>query len=98
MQVDDLILVSVDDHVVEPPHLFEGRLSAAAADAPWTGERGLVTEKMPALIEADTHAYLCGPPAMIDSAVVLLRRHGVARESIHADRFTTQHDGLAAAA
>jgi len=32
MQVDDLILVSVDDHVVEPPHLFEGRLSAKAAE------------------------------------------------------------------
>jgi predicted TIM-barrel fold metal-dependent hydrolase len=31
MQVDDLVLVSVDDHVVEPPDLFEGRLSAAAA-------------------------------------------------------------------
>ncbi|MEY2405817.1 MAG: hypothetical protein QOG39_733, partial [Acidimicrobiaceae bacterium] len=26
MQLDDLILVSVDDHVVEPPHLFEGHL------------------------------------------------------------------------
>jgi predicted TIM-barrel fold metal-dependent hydrolase len=36
MQVDDLILVSVDDHVVEPPHLFEGRLSAKAqARAPF---------------------------------------------------------------
>jgi len=32
MQVDDLILVSVDDHVVEPPHLFEGRLSKQAAE------------------------------------------------------------------
>ncbi len=32
MQVDELILVSVDDHVVEPPHLFEGRLSAAAQE------------------------------------------------------------------
>lgn len=32
MQIDDLILVSVDDHVVEPPGLFEGRLSAAAAE------------------------------------------------------------------
>jgi len=32
MQVDDLILVSVDDHVVEPPHLFEGRLSPTAAE------------------------------------------------------------------
>ena len=32
MQTDDLILVSVDDHVVEPPNLFEGRLSAKYAD------------------------------------------------------------------
>ena len=32
MQIDDLILVSVDDHVVEPPDLFDGRLSAAAAE------------------------------------------------------------------
>lgn len=29
---DDLILVSVDDHCVEPPHLFEGRLPARWAD------------------------------------------------------------------
>jgi predicted TIM-barrel fold metal-dependent hydrolase len=32
MQVEDLILVSVDDHVVEPPGLFEGRLPAQYAD------------------------------------------------------------------
>ncbi len=32
MNTDDLILVSVDDHVVEPPDLFEGRLAAAAAE------------------------------------------------------------------
>jgi predicted TIM-barrel fold metal-dependent hydrolase len=32
MQADDLILVSVDDHVVEPPDLFEGRLSKRAAE------------------------------------------------------------------
>ena len=32
MNVDDLILVSVDDHVVEPPHLFDGRLSARFRD------------------------------------------------------------------
>ncbi|MET1039436.1 MAG: amidohydrolase family protein [Acidimicrobiales bacterium] len=30
--LDDLIFVSVDDHVVEPPHLFEGRMPAAYAD------------------------------------------------------------------
>jgi predicted TIM-barrel fold metal-dependent hydrolase len=28
MQLDDMILVSVDDHVVEPPHLFETHLPA----------------------------------------------------------------------
>ncbi len=32
MRAEDLILVSVDDHVVEPPDIFEGRLSAAAAE------------------------------------------------------------------
>ena len=33
MDANDLILVSVDDHLVEPPHLFEGRLPARFADA-----------------------------------------------------------------
>jgi len=29
---DDLIIVSVDDHLVEPPHMFDGRLPARFAD------------------------------------------------------------------
>jgi predicted TIM-barrel fold metal-dependent hydrolase len=32
MNVDDLILVSVDDHVVEPPDMFEGHLPAKYKD------------------------------------------------------------------
>src|SRR5947208_3786749 len=32
IDIDDLILVSVDDHVVEPPHLFDGRLEARFQD------------------------------------------------------------------
>ena len=32
MRTEDLILVSVDDHVVEPPDLFDGRLSKRAAE------------------------------------------------------------------
>ena len=40
MEMDDLILVSVDDHVVEPPNMFEGRLPAKYADqAPRVVER-----------------------------------------------------------
>jgi predicted TIM-barrel fold metal-dependent hydrolase len=33
MKAEDLILVSVDDHLVEPPNMFEGRLPAKFADA-----------------------------------------------------------------
>jgi predicted TIM-barrel fold metal-dependent hydrolase len=33
MNARDLILVSVDDHLVEPPHMFEGRLPARYAEA-----------------------------------------------------------------
>jgi predicted TIM-barrel fold metal-dependent hydrolase len=33
MQVDDMIFISVDDHVVEPPDMFEGRVAAKYQDA-----------------------------------------------------------------
>lgn len=64
-------------------------LSDAASDDTWTGARGLVTDQIPALLEAGAHAYLCGPPGMVDSAVALLRQHGVGQQCIHADRFVT---------
>ncbi len=32
VNIDDMILVSVDDHVIEPPGIFEGRLPARYAD------------------------------------------------------------------
>ena len=32
MNIDGLVLVSVDDHVVEPPHMFDDRLPAKYAD------------------------------------------------------------------
>lgn len=73
-------------------------LSAAADDAPWKGERGMVGDKIPSLIEPGSHAYLCGPPQMIDACTALLQQHGVSREHIHADRFTTLHDAPAVSA
>ncbi len=33
MQLEDLIFVSVDDHVLEPPDMFEGRMPCAYADS-----------------------------------------------------------------
>jgi NAD(P)H-flavin reductase len=74
------------------PFRFVPVLSAAGDGATWTGERGLVTEKIPGLLEPGSHALLCGPPAMIDSAVAVLREQGVRRDYIHFDRFTTQAD------
>ena len=32
MNIDDLILVSIDDHVVEPADMFDGHVPAAYAD------------------------------------------------------------------
>lgn len=32
MNIDDLILVSVDDHVVEPPDMFHGHIPAKYKD------------------------------------------------------------------
>lgn len=72
-------------------------LSAADDDGSWIGARGLVTEKIPELLEPGAHGYLCGPPAMIDSAIDLLEQQGVAREHIHFDRFTTLADTAAVA-
>ena len=80
------------------PFKFMPVLSAAAADATWQGERGLVIDKIPMVMAAGTHAYLCGPPPMIDSAVALLKLHGIPAEHIHADRFTTLQDAVAVAA
>lgn len=73
-------------------------LSAETVPASWQGKRGLVVDQIPALLEAGTHAYLCGPPPMIDNATALLKLHGLASEHIHADRFTTLHDTVAVAA
>lgn len=68
---------------------FVSVLSAVPPGAEWAGERGLVTDHIPAFLEDGAHAYLCGPPAMVDAAVAALRARGVAAEHIHADRFTT---------
>ena len=32
MRIEDMILVSVDDHVIEPPDMFDGRLPAKYQD------------------------------------------------------------------
>jgi CDP-4-dehydro-6-deoxyglucose reductase len=64
-------------------------LSEEPEDSDWTGLRGMVTDQITAqsLDWANTQAYLCGPPPMIDAAIDVLNRQGVGREHIHFDKF-----------
>ena len=64
-------------------------LSEEPEDSDWTGLRGLVTEHIAtqSLGWADTQAYLCGPPPMIDAAIEVLKKLDVSEENIHFDKF-----------
>jgi NAD(P)H-flavin reductase/ferredoxin len=73
------------------PFRFVPVLSNEPAGSAWTGARGLVTEHLDE-IGADAHAYVCGPPAMVDAAEAALRQRGVATEHMHSDRFSDQRD------
>ena len=70
-------------------------LSEAQGDASWQGAQGLVTERLSHVLEPGMHAYLCGPPGMIDAATAQLQQAGLPKAHIHADRFTTRHDAVA---
>lgn len=56
----------------------------------WPGARGLVTELISAarFPHLDScHAYLCGPPRMIDAALPILSKAGIPHAHIHYDKF-----------
>ena len=65
-------------------------LSEPAADDGWDGETGLITEvvKRHASDMTGAHAYVCGPPPMVEAAVPLLATLGVAEKRIYYDKFT----------
>ena len=76
-------------------------LSDEAQDSAWRGERGLVTDAIAKLgdggrFEPADQAYLCGPPAMIDAAIMRLSGLGMADNHIFLDKFldaSTQSGG-----
>ncbi len=57
----------------------------------WTGEVGMITDVVkrnePSLEGMD--AYVCGPPPMVDAAILVLTALGVREENIFYDKFTT---------
>ena len=66
-------------------------LSEPADDEEWDGETGLITEvvKRHASDLRGAHAYVCGPPPMVEAALPLLATLGVEEKRIYYDKFTT---------
>ena len=68
-------------------------LSAEPAGSDWSGRRGLIADHLPDVLGAaiaTQQAYLCGPPAMVDTCAAALVAAGVPAGEIHADRFLDQ--------
>jgi propane monooxygenase reductase subunit len=57
----------------------------------WSGETGLITDVVKRLTGglAGAHAYVCGPPPMVEAAIPLLETLGVPGKRIYYDKFTT---------
>ncbi len=61
------------------------------ADGDWDGEVGFITDVLKRY-EVDlrgAHAYLCGPPPMVEAAMPLLATLGAPEKHIYYDKFTT---------
>lgn len=66
-------------------------LSEPAPDDAWDGEVGLITDVM-ARRENDlgkAHAYVCGPPPMVEAAIAALSSLGTQEARVYFDKFTT---------
>jgi NAD(P)H-flavin reductase/ferredoxin len=76
---------------------FSPTLSEEPEASDWNGARGMVTEwidKQTNFELSQCHAYLCGPPAMIDAALPVLKDAGIHPKHIHFDKFTDRsHTG-----
>jgi propane monooxygenase reductase subunit len=62
-----------------------------ADSAGWDGETGFVTDVLKRREESLTgaHAYVCGPPPMVEAAMPVLEGLGVEERRIYYDKFTT---------
>jgi propane monooxygenase reductase subunit len=77
-----------------PSFRYVPALSEPAADDGWEGEVGLITDVVQRY-EGDlarSHAYVCGPPPMVEAAIPMLSGLGVQGKRIYYDKFTTTGD------
>jgi propane monooxygenase reductase component len=76
---------------VLPGFRYVPALSEPAPGDGWDGETGLITDvvKRDAGDLSGAHAYICGPPPMVEAALPLLATLGVADKRVYYDKFTT---------
>jgi propane monooxygenase reductase subunit len=74
-----------------PNFRFVPALSEPSEDEAWDGEVGLITDVVKRHEQnlSRAHAYLCGPPPMVEAAMPLLAQLGVPDKHIYYDKFTT---------
>ncbi len=74
-----------------PGFTFRPALSEPAPTDAWNGETGLITDvvKRHEKDLSGAHAYVCGPPPMVEAAMALLSTLGVPDKRIYYDKFTT---------
>jgi NAD(P)H-flavin reductase len=73
---------------------FVPALSEPHPDDTWGGETGLITDVVKRIVTSgrSKEAYMCGPTAMIDAAILTLERLGVEEKEIFYDKFVTKAD------
>jgi propane monooxygenase reductase subunit len=74
-----------------PDFQFVPALSEPIEGEDWDGETGFITDVLKRY-EVDlsgAHAYLCGPPPMVEAAMPLLAALGAPEKHIYYDKFTT---------
>jgi propane monooxygenase reductase component len=77
-----------------PRFRYVPALSEPAEGDGWDGEVGLITDVVKRH-ESDlksAHAYVCGPPPMVEAAMPMLTGLGVPEKRIYYDKFTTTAD------
>ena len=68
-------------------------LADEPAGSEWQGRRGMIVDHLAEVLgklQGVPHAYLCGPPGMIDSCISTLEGSGVSATDIHFDKFLDQ--------